>query len=613
MIYHIMETSNSLVSVYTNLVVELIHDIADCYAGTRREASRCADYVRKRVACEGLKFLTSTLSTYGRAIDIALSQGTPLAAPFLRKKKGSSNPLFLGWLTERVFDQSGVELVNSDSLAVKHLRQVLYFMYKVPFTYDQQDCARVIRAFVETDEEVSKPLASDAQSSRVLTMARAIIARTLGSLNPLDIDPFHGPGAVSTGEKAWQKNRFKRSYRLIDEMYPPDRYFYYNLTHLCDELQEFHGRESLDTGTAKVVLVPKDARGPRLISCEPLEYQYMQQGLGSKIVSYLESSPLTRGHVNFRDQTINQRLAKQGSITGEFVTLDMKDASDRVSFRLVAELMPEGLMDALNALRSGRTKLPCGTVMRLNKFAPMGSALCFPVEALVFYSLAVASVVIHTGQPLRKALKRVWVYGDDIVCYREDYPAVTSQLPKFHLRFNEKKCCTHGSFRESCGGDYHKGVNVVPLRLKRVLSSRCDAATISSLVDLSNRLYERSYHRCARELEVFLRRYRIPYVDHERETFPGIAYTPAGRALGWDSTPPKVRTRYNSNLQRMETLIPTLRTRTRSRVCPVWGEMLRCVQTYKPFHPLSIKESARAYRYPVAHGVALEKSWTDIG
>ncbi len=601
-----MGDHNSLVS-YTNLVVELIHDIADSYPGSRTEADKCADVIRARVSKEGLKFLTVTLPSFGRAVDTALSKGIPLAVPYLRKKKGSSNPLLLGWLTERIFAHDGVELEKSDSRAVRHLRQILYFLYKVPIKHDQQSEDRTIRSFVVVDEEIARPLPTDVKNQSILNVARAFIARTVGSIDYLNIDPRHGPGAVATGEKPWQKYEFKRRYALLESVYPFDRYFYLGDTHLCDRLQEFMAREELDSGTAKVVLVPKDSRGPRLISCEPLEYQWMQQGLAEKLVTTLQSSYWTSGHVNFTDQSVNQRLACKGSIDSSLVTLDMKDASDRVSFQLVADLFPEGLMEALYALRTTHTMLPDGTIHRLNKFAPMGSALCFPVESLVFFALSVASLVVNLGYSMRKASRRVWVYGDDIVCYREDYSVILSTLPEFHLVFNDKKCCTHGFFRESCGGDFHKGLLVTPLRLKRVLSSLSDPATVVSLVDLSNRLYEHGYKRCALVLERLLRGKPIPYEDTQGN--PGyLAFTPQIRAYNHETVyHPKIR--YNPNLQCMEKRALTLQPRVFTRKRLDWEEVFRCTQTYTLVGSFNETKGARAGQYTVPHRIALKMRW----
>jgi hypothetical protein len=163
---------------------------------------------------------------------------------------------------------------------------------------------------------------------------------------------------------------------------------------IIDRVQWYRGLERLPAGTAKVVLVPKDSRGPRLISAEPLEYQWIQQGVGRSIVAHLEAHHLTKGRVNFTHQEVNRRLAQESSATLELATLDLKDASDRVSLELVRRVFkntPE-LVRALEAIRTDATLLPDGRVQSLKKFAPMGSAVCFPVEAFVFWAILTASI-----------------------------------------------------------------------------------------------------------------------------------------------------------------------------------------------------------------------------
>jgi hypothetical protein len=286
----------------------------------------------------------------------------------------------------------------------------------------------------------------------------------------LDIWPKHGPGAVATGERGERKYNLRRLYSALETRYPYWEYFVTGACHVASDWDANH-LVLQEEPTAKVVLVPKDSRGPRLISCEPLEVQWIQQGIMQVMVDEIEGHFLTRGRVNFRDQTINGRAALLASKTGEQVTLDMNDASDRVSLDLVKALFcGTQLLGALTASRSTGTLLPDGRRITLKKFAPMGSACCFPVEALVFWALAVASIQLTNGMRWHQ-IPNVLVYGDDVICDRADYPVVMTQLERFHLKWNSSKCCTHGSFRESCGVDDYKGTIVTPIRLRRVVTS----------------------------------------------------------------------------------------------------------------------------------------------
>jgi len=502
-------------SFYTSLHERLIADVADSYGtlAVKQECTLDIAVMQRRVRSEGLSFLTKALPKLGKELDRALSQGTLFAPRGFVLRPRSTIPKFLGWLFELVFSDSGEELSNASPRAIRDLRQCLYFLYKlaVPFTDEQE--AAMLSGFRSTDSGLPDSVDSDS----VISHARNFITNVFGSFDPYNIIPKHGPGAVATGEKNHEKHCFSRLYQAIDEVYPYSEYYHYSLGHLCDNPEHLGRLETQSAGTAKVVLVPKDSRGPRIISAEPLEYQWIQGGLGAKISSHLESNRWTAGHVNFTDQSINRRLALASSTSKKWVTLDMKDASDRVSVALVSELFRDcpTLLRCLMAIRTPATRLPNGDVVLMKKFAPMGSNLCFPIESIVFFALGVG-LYMHrrlTAVPyvsrhhqfryyaklMWTATRRLYVYGDDIISLREDYPEMLQYFPKVGLMFNTDKCCTQGSFRESCGMDAYKGVDVTPLRLKRLwMNGRRQAPeTICAYVAFSNAAYARGFHRVA--------------------------------------------------------------------------------------------------------------------
>jgi hypothetical protein len=260
--------------------------------------------------------------------------------------------------------------------------------------------------------------------------------------------------------------------------------------------------------------------------------------------------------VNFTDQTINRELALAGSLDQEWVTLDMKEASDRVSVQLVKELFRDVpvLLDALMATRSTATTLPDGREVRLNKFAPMGSNLCFPVEAFVFYALAVGSLMEHGHYTRREARKRVYVYGDDIIVRREDYPFLLQTFPSYGLAFNDGKCCTAGSFRESCGCDAFRGVDVTPIKLRSVWSHRrrLDISVISSYTSLSNEAYARGYMRVSNRAECSVLKKTGPLPIFSHEEIGGLGFVRPDACT--QVQPQGVRTRWNNDLHRREVL-----------------------------------------------------------
>jgi hypothetical protein len=513
-----MESKNSSPDLYLDLVCGLYRDIAQCYSVSSRVQRIELRVIEERYRREGLSFLTKGLPRLGKAVDTALSAGIPLAIKGFTLD--GAIPKFLGWLLSRVFDTVGLELDQPDPVALKHFRQFVYLLYKLAIPYEKTTAQAVVDSFVKTEADLSSINLADLSDADLgwINDARDFITRVISPIDPLRITPKHGPGAVATGEHALNKCEFSRIYESMERVYPFTEWMRFNLSHVAESWQADQQRLSLEKEpTARVVLVPKDSRGPRLISCEPLEVQWIQQGLGSLIKNQIELSRWTRGHVNFTDQSINRRLSLSSSLDGRWVTLDMKEASDRVSLDLVERLFSghPTLVEAMKACRSTRTLLPDGTVMTLKKFAPMGSNLCFPVESLVFYALAV-SAIKRTGYSWRKARASVFVYGDDIIVDSKVYKELTLRFPVVGLMFNADKCCTASSFRESCGCDAYHGVDITPVRLKTVWSHRrTDPVALASYVAFRNAMWSKGYDHAVQIVEklVHLVYGGIPYTN----------------------------------------------------------------------------------------------------
>jgi len=624
-----MGDMKSYVEFYSKLTEYVHTSIAECFGVSQCVIALERSKISRRIAAEGLQFLTVTLPRLGKAFDKALSSGTAFNPQGFEKIPGTTTPKLLGWLSSRVFDDTGILRKDVSIEAVKHYRQFVYLLYKLELPYATKTCEKVIEAFVQTEVDLANCKIDE--SDQVIRMARSFTTRCLGDFDHRDIHPRHGPGAVATGETGLSKACFKRIYSSIEAIYPFTEYFCFNMGHVADELQEIESLETLETGTAKVVLVPKDSRGPRLISCEPLEYQWIQQGIAKALVSRLESSRFTAGHVNFTDQTVNQRLALLGSISGDYVTLDMKEASDRVSTELVTQLFQgTPLLEGLLATRSGFTKLPDGRVIALKKFAPMGSALCFPVEAFVFYALAVAVLRVHARYTWRKAMESVWVYGDDLIILGKDFPLILQHLPKFGLLFNEGKCCTAGFFRESCGCDAFKGVDVTPIKLRSVWDTskrRTDPGGLASYVSYSNSLYLAGYYEASQFIEDAVRKV-YPFVPHNNdvntdttkvgwksESPKGISfYRPHIRAAIANTTMPKIYSRvekrwqapmrYNKKLHRMEVYTPmVMPVLFRGHAISGWRQMLYYMNKAQRTEP---------GRYTLPRRVYIKRGWTPL-
>jgi hypothetical protein len=241
--------------------------------------------------------------------------------------------------------------------------------------------------------------------------------------------------------------------------------------------------------------------------------QYSQQAIAEVLVGYLEGvdNPL-RSLVGFRDQGVNRLMAQKGSLTGTLATLDLSEASDRVSNQLVRALVADfpNVGEGLDATRSRKADVPGFGVIRLAKYASMGSALCFPVEAMVFCTIVFMGIEQALSRRVTRNdvvsfLGQVRVYGDDIIVPAVYAAAVIRKLEDFGLRVNADKSFWTGRFRESCGKEYFAGDDVSIVRCRSVPpTARQDAPELISWVSMRNQFYRSGYWRVARAIDEFL-------------------------------------------------------------------------------------------------------------
>ena len=257
-------------------------------------------------------------------------------------------------------------------------------------------------------------------------ISRRIWTTVFGEIDPTDLISKHGPG--STADKISNNKRYRiRKWNDRSElMFPSDLHCFFNYEQALWASQENLTGEMtflsvLEEIPVRVVFVPKTQSSPRVIAIEPAHMQYVQQSVKDYIYRRLEEHPLTKNSLRFTDQNPNKILACLGSIDNGLATIDLKDASDRVHFELVRRIFRgSGILDYLEDARSLHAELPDGTSRILNKYASQGSALCFPVEAMVFYTLIQSAMhTFDSVTPCSRSIKHysrlISVFGDDII------------------------------------------------------------------------------------------------------------------------------------------------------------------------------------------------------
>lgn len=467
------------------LVVETLADAYACLRSFPENQVKSKDeildigYLKSRFANEGLSFLTITLPRLGDWMDSFFTNPPEERVEGFKPYNGLF-PCFLRpfWVWLQGFSDSPLDAASAHLLRL--LRSILHGCKKLQVPYTEDQIQGRLQAFLQAEEDLCNlDLPAD------MLYAQLVVDEVLAGYTPTCDSPRHGPGVVAGGEKYDQKWDWSHFYPTVHAEWPYWEYLYPIRTVLSGPTissRSYYLQLAANariyrslpraTPTARVLMVPKDSRGPRIISCEPKELMYLQQGVGRHFMSFLERHSLTSGRINFLDQSINAKLALEASKSKEWCTLDLTEASDRVGLELLKRLIPERILRKWLALRSAHTVLPDGRTVELQKFAPMGSALCFPVEAFVFWCVCVGALQ-QQGLDLDQAAACVFVYGDDIITKNEYYQVVRTALEEVGLVVNHKKSF-YGNmrFRESCGIEAVDGFDVTPMRIRKLPPTR---------------------------------------------------------------------------------------------------------------------------------------------
>jgi hypothetical protein len=197
--------------------------------------------------------------------------------------------------------------------------------------------------------------------------------------------------------------------------------------------------------------VPKDCQKNRGIAIEPSINLFYQLGYGSVIRRRLLRLGIDLDH----GQEKHKLIACEASKTGLLATLDLKNASDTVSRRLVELLLPREWFRALSSLRCEKTLLD-GKWVLLEKFSSMGNGFTFELETVIFLCICWAL------DPEMDPGSNLFTFGDDIILPTKFAQGAIGALEFCGFTINKDKSFWSGKFRESCGGDFFDGVDVRP-------------------------------------------------------------------------------------------------------------------------------------------------------
>ncbi len=588
--------------VYRALFQDALRAYPTLEAEFEKDLTRLMYLVEQR----GIGVYLQDLPAVGKYLDRCLAGGQYGLSGLPLTKRFSGRvviPKFLRGLYLLVFHEKGRLKEDYDVQAVFFLRQILFAAKKTPMACSQKKIAAEVAAFYNVDVSLPEPEKvwvtnpTEAQfqetyhgfsrspyygakvgairdglpgkgvrSGDIISLLGRLdtvsnrLTIALGSYDPDRWSFRHGPGAVS--EAAGRPDK----YHLLEDGWsePLDKFFpisscgYHNFREWAGSHSASRGAGGPFSGPqSRLVAVPKDFRKPRLIAAEPTAHQWCQQSCWHYFRERCRRTWIGK-FVRFRDQTRNQDLCVIGSRDGSLCTVDLSAASDRVTCHAVGQLFRcnPRLLTSLAACRTPVLRQDLCTevpdLIALRKFSTMGSAVTFPVQSLMFLSIALACVLtVRKLEPtldnIRRLAREVSVFGDDIILPTECRELFFATLEVLDFKVNADKSFWTGKFRESCGVDAFGGVNVTPAYWKGANDGKPEALAMT--VECSNNFYQKWLLCTSRHIASTVPRV-VPMVPMASGAFGLKTRT---KDLSND-----LRGRWNKDLQRVEVRVGTM-------------------------------------------------------
>ena len=548
---------------FAELYKAILADYLAIYPADQLEVTRDSKRVALELRSRGLAFLTLDLPEMGKVLDRSLSEGRLVdhSVPCFGARWNTSPipRLFSGfWI--RLFERSGQLREDIDPDVVFYLRTLLYACKKLNLECKPKRVFDAVKEYFDVESQLSPdhhdrwdedpsradPGPSDSvphgngelpsfmgyqmgdrrvsqdQASSCLVMgdhgriaelyahvvrrARHIVS-DLGYFDPAETQGRHGPGAVSEGLQFGTKYMFPTWSPRLEALFPWDAYGVTTVDNFLEgslPVNELMPRE--EESASKLIAVPKTQKGPRLIASEPVCNQWVQQGVADLLRQRVASSVLGLS-IDFFDQEPSRQDALAASRHGRRSTIDLSSASDRLSLKLVDDMLA-GNQSLLSMLAACRTRYLTNPIdkkhpklLKLRKFASMGSALTFPVQSIVFTILAIGvGSFLHPKASNRMLASRIRVFGDDIILPNKWVETYCELLAHVGLKVNLSKTFTRGNFRESCGMDAWMGYDVTPPYV-RWPSAELNSRSAVGYVAVANNFFIKGLWRTAEYLE----------------------------------------------------------------------------------------------------------------
>lgn len=589
--------SNRHVSELRKVYKHIFADAIYAFPTMRMELERDLTHLQALVDSRGVSVYLEILPKIGKHFDRCLSNGQYCQSGIPLTKRVSGCVLVPAWLRGLyllIFDESGRLKDDANLEAVFFLRQIVFAAKKADFPCTAEKISTEVDDFYAVDQTLPEPHrfwegeteahASDFKETfhgfeksphfraradahlppsrkelsivlGILDKVSGILTASLGHYCPSDWRFKHGPGAVAEYTGSANKFAWRIWSDTLETEFPYADYAFHSYSAWAKRSDD-HPDVGSQEPHSRLIAVPKSYSKPRLIAAEPSANQWCQQNIWHYFSEQSRACWID-SFVRFDDQRINGQLARSASEDGRLATVDLSAASDRVSTHVV-EAVFRANPGLLRSLRACRTRSVSQTlsarapeIIRLRKFCTMGSACTFPVESLIFLVVAVSCVLVTRGlkatvQNIESLRGSISIYGDDIVAPVDSRELLVSTLEMLHFKVNADKSFWSGNFRESCGVEAFRGVDVTPAFWHCWYDGK--PGSLASVVAVANNFYQK---------------FMLSTSTYLASTLPGLIPQVAQRsgAFGYKTrTEPDNRTfrrRWNSDLQREEIYVRT--------------------------------------------------------
>lgn len=472
-----------------DLACTLLSDIQNKLPpGVYRQADLHRDQVilKTMVRGKGISVLCTDVPSLVSAFMRYLETGVSDYPDTFSKMRHKDYPRLFSGLISRFYESECIPAELEKDL-VGAIYQIGALLKKLKGPYGKEVLTDFVKDMIAVDDELEDfhQAYHSPELQDIILHATREAHLVLGELSPYDpytrdlFVPRPGPGGTAVPTPKHKRFVPQVLYRSIDSVMPYREWFTVSPSDVID--CDFSHRIKVlyenaeDEPYSRFEAVPKTFGKPRGICLEMNEVQVLQQAVRRALYFWLEKwHPLTRGRVSFEDQDNNGRLALESSATQEYDTLDLKDGSQRVVARLCFHLYGElPVWPYLNALATKKILIKPPYVPKKiwhvpRHYAPMGSALCFPVMSMTLYFLCRAIIASKLPPKYKKFMDRVYVYGDDIIVPYDVSNAVREWLPRFGVKLNMDKSYHHSLFRESCGVHAYYGKDITPTYVRDI-------------------------------------------------------------------------------------------------------------------------------------------------